>query len=403
MTRYYADLHIHLGRDGEGRPVKVSASAGLTVRGVVEECSRRKGVRIAGIVDCHSPGVIRDLEELIGRGEARELQGGGIVCSPAGPCVGGAGGDGVTILLASEVEVVVSGARCHIVAYLPCMDSTRGFSSWLKPRVTNINLSSQKCDAGIDEVVEAAARLGGFCVPAHAFTPHRGILGACVSRLSEAFEESSLAHVPAVELGLSADTDMADTIDEMASYTFLSNSDAHSRATIARECNLLDIEAPEFSEVESALRMRDSRRVIANLGLDPRLGKYHRTFCLDCGGLALGGEAAACPSCGSSRVVKGVWDRIRGIASYDHPVHPPWRPPYVHHVPLAFIPGIGPKTLDRIIARFGSEMKALHHTPLGELAQVTGEAVAGRIVAAREGRLRVTPGAGGIYGSVVID
>ncbi|MGE5543301.1 MAG: TIGR00375 family protein, partial [Bacillota bacterium] len=270
----------------------------------------------------------------------------------------------------------------------------------LKPRVTNLSLSSQKCSADPGEVVESVARLGGFCVPAHVFTPHRGVLGACADRLASVFDASSLDSIPAVELGLSADTDMADTIDEMAEFTFLSNSDAHSKATIARECNLLVMNAPGFSELESSLRRRGSRKVGANYGLDPRLGKYHRTLCLECGRPALGGEAAECPACGSSRVVRGVWDRVRRIASYDHPVHPAHRPPYIHQVPLSFIPGVGPKTLDRMIARFGSEMNALHQATRDELVEVVGEAVAGRVIAAREGRLKVRPGAGGSYGSI---
>jgi PHP family Zn ribbon phosphoesterase len=42
-----------------------------------------------------------------------------------------------------------------------------------------------------------------------------------------------------VELGLSSDTDLADTISETRQFTFLSNSDAHSGPNVAREYNLL--------------------------------------------------------------------------------------------------------------------------------------------------------------------
>ncbi|MGE5542271.1 MAG: TIGR00375 family protein, partial [Bacillota bacterium] len=337
MNAYYADLHIHLGRDGEGHPVKIAASSDLTVSGVIEECSTRKGIHIAGIVDCHSPGVIRDLERLVAGGRACELSGGGIWV----PGPGAESTAGVTVIPASEVELTANGGRFHLIAYLPSTGAARGFSSWLEPRVTNLSLSSQKCRADPDEVVESVRRLGGFCVPAHVFTPHRGVLGCCADRLASVFAPSSLDSIPAVELGLSADTDMADTIDEMALYTFLSNSDAHSKGTIGRECNLLLMDSPGFCELECSLRRTGSRRVGANYGLDPRLGKYHRTFCMECGRPALGGEAALCPTCGSPRVVRGVWDRVRRIASYDHPVHPAHRPPYVHQVPLSFIPGVG--------------------------------------------------------------
>ena len=393
MTEYYADLHIHLGRDGDGRTVKVSASMDLTVRGVIEECSARKGIHIAGVVDCHSPGVISELQRMVEKGEARELEGGGT-------WIPGTGLVGVTIIPASEVEVVANGARFHIISYLPSIDSARGFSSWLGRRVKNLTLSSQRCSADPNEVVGYVAGLGGFCVPAHAFTPYRGILGACAERLAEVFDGACLRHIPAVELGLSADTDMADTIDEMKGYTLLSNSDAHSRATIGRECNLLEMATPSFSDLRSALKRHGTKMVPANYGLDPRLGKYHRTFCLECGKPALGGETGHCPSCGSSRIVMGVWDRVRRIASYDHPVHPPHRPPYIKHVPLSFVPGVGPRAIDKMIARFGSEMNALHRATREDIASVVGEAVAARIIAAREGWLTVRSGAGGKYGSV---
>jgi uncharacterized protein (TIGR00375 family) len=215
------------------------------------------------------------------------------------------------------------------------------------------------------------------------------------------FDPRTLERLPAVELGLSADTDMADMIDELAAFTLLSNSDAHSRRSIAREYNVIEMESPDFRELSLALRRLEWRRVVQNVGLDPRLGKYHRSFCLSCGRAASGAAAVeVCPCCGSGRVVRGVWDRARQIASRDKPLHPPHRPPYVRQVPLAFIPGIGPAMLDRLIRRFGSEMNVVHRASERELASVAGERVARAIVAAREGMLSVTTGAGGFYGSV---
>ena len=40
-------------------------------------------------------------------------------------------------------------------------------------------------------------------------------------------------YIDAIELGLSSDTNMADGIAELHSYSFLSNSDAHSLGKIA--------------------------------------------------------------------------------------------------------------------------------------------------------------------------
>ena len=82
-------------------------------------------------------------------------------------------------------------------------------------------------------------------------------------------------------------------------------------------------------------------------------------------------------------------------------VVPANRPRYVYQVPLEFIPGIGKKTLDRLLLRFGTEMSILHDVPEAELAETAGEAAAAAIVSARFGELRLQAGGGGEYGKVV--
>ncbi|MCR4398412.1 MAG: endonuclease Q family protein, partial [Firmicutes bacterium] len=153
MNRFFVDLHIHLGRDGAGNPVKISASRDLTVAGVIEECALRKGVDVAGVVDCHSPGVLADLRRLVESGGAEELPGGGVRARIEGPA---RRHTEVVLVAASEVEVVVNGGPCHLVVYLPTLDSMERFSSWLGPLVRNIRLSSQRCDAAAADVVEQA-------------------------------------------------------------------------------------------------------------------------------------------------------------------------------------------------------------------------------------------------------
>ena len=52
--------------------------------------------------------------------------------------------------------------------------------------------------------------------------------------------------IPAIELGLSSDTFLADEISELEDKTFLTNSDAHSLPKIAREYNKLSVEDISF-------------------------------------------------------------------------------------------------------------------------------------------------------------
>ena len=37
-----------------------------------------------------------------------------------------------------------------------------------------------------------------------------------------------------------------------------------------------------FKELVKALKNEDGRKILANYGLDPKLGKYHRTYCELC-------------------------------------------------------------------------------------------------------------------------
>ena len=76
------------------------------------------------------------------------------------------------------------------------------------------------------------------------------------------------------------------------------------------------------------------------------------------------------------------------------------RPPYVYQVPLEFIPGIGPKLLDKLLDRFGTEMAVLHDASADALAETVGAPAAEKIVRARSGDLALDAGGGGRYGKV---
>ncbi len=403
MPRYYADLHVHLGW-ARGGPVKVSASPRLTFENVVAECRYRKGIEIIGIVDCQARGVLAEIIKMHNEGEVREQEGGGLRY-----------GGVLTVILGAEVETVESNGRAaHFISYLPDLDAMSRFSSWLARHVTNPFLSSQRSDLRAAELLEKTVELGGVLVPAHAFTPHKGLFGSVVDCLGEAFPPAAWDHLFALELGLSADTRLALRVPGADRFTFLSNSDAHSLASIGREYNLIEAEGPTFRELVDVLRGRKGR-VVANYGLDPRLGKYHRSRCLECGTVAEGSPPVlSCLSCGSDRVVVGVLDRVeylhhlgcrekgpvRGGAPHSRGLAPDPRPPYHYQVPLAFVPGVGPRTVDKLIKTFGSEMAVLHETSCADLETVVGSSVARMIVAAREGRLGIAPGGGGYYGRV---
>jgi uncharacterized protein (TIGR00375 family) len=388
MRSVFADLHVHIGRTDEGVPVKISGSRDLTFRNIAQEASERKGLDIVGIIDCHSPAVQADIARLLDRGEMQELPGGGIRYR------------NTTIILGSEIEVRDPGTRpFHLLAYLPDFASMRRFTGWLKRHMANVTLSSQRVRVTARELQREVTERGGILIPAHVFTPHRGLLGAGCERMAQLLDPERIA---AVELGLSADTELAGWIAELDPYTFVTNSDAHSPAKIGREYNRLAVERPDYAELVKALRREDGRAVSGNFGLNPRLGKYHRTYCAACDAILDDAERsiARCARCGGTNIVQGVMDRVLSIADRPAPHVPAWKPPYIYQVPLEFIPGLGRATLNRLLDRFGTEMNILHHASYGELADAAGETIAGMIVQAREGRLAIGSGGGGKYGKV---
>ena len=93
-------------------------------------------------------------------------------------------------------------------------------------------------------------------------------------------------------------------------------------------------------------------------------------------------------------------DRILSLADRQTPLFPKHRPPYRYQVPLEFLPGLGKKKLQALLAVFGTEMNILHRVTYEELAEQAGPEIAEMIVKAREGNLELQAGGGGKYGKV---
>ena len=153
---------------------------------------------------------------------------------------------------------------------------------------------------------------------------------------------------------------MADAISETRQFTFLSNSDAHSTGNVGREYNLLRVAELSFEEFRKAVYEEEGRRVLANYGMDPLMGKYHRSYCPQCERIALEeAPVVKCPRCGSEKLVMGVYDRIVQIQDRPQAIHPVGRPPYHYRVPLMSLPGVGPAAYDKLIKYLGSEIQVL--------------------------------------------
>ncbi|MFD2630753.1 endonuclease Q family protein [Oceanobacillus kapialis] len=386
MDHYFVDMHIHIGRDMDNKPVKITGAKSLTLTNVLKESSRNKGMGMIGVIDCHVPAVQHEINTLIKFGKAKELDGGGIRFEE------------VTLLLGSEIEIydVSSQGPIHVLCFLPDLQRMAQFTEWLTQRMTNINLSSQRYYGTGKELQYRVKELDGIFVPAHVFTPFKSLYGKGVRKsLTEVFDPDL---IDGIELGLSSDTTMADNLAELHAYPFLTNSDAHSLAKIAREYQAVKMDTPSFKEFLWALHGVEGRGITANYGMNPALGKYHLTICNECN-QHTPADSIKCIHCGSTKITKGVADRIQELS--DGEKNKKSRPPYFYQVPLEYIPYLGKKTYEKLLQKFNNEMNVIHKASQVEMEEVIPSKIAKSIIQMREGKLSIQAGGGGKYGKVI--
>ena len=372
-----ADFHIH-------SCFSMASSKDMVIRNMAPK-SKLKGLQLLGTGDAFHPKWLDIIEE------STDYLGDGIYSF-----------DGMDFVLTTEVEAK---HRIHHVIIIPDMDIARELSSKL-PSSNKSSDGRPKTRLGGAELLELAHDHDCLIGPAHAFTPWTGMYKSYDS-IYACFD----AKPDFVALGLSADTDMADTIGELKDFVFLSNSDAHSPwpHRLGREFNQIEIEDISYSSIKKAFKHRD---VKANYGLVPNLGKYHMTACTKCHKLidpTVARENKMKCSCGGT-IKKGVDYRISEIADSTDPVHPEFRPDYVHLMPLAeiisavygkgvttkYVQGIWQKLIDN----FKTEIDVLINVSLDDIKRVDSE-VSRAIGSFRNKTIDVVPGGGGQYGQIL--
>lgn len=388
LKTYFADMHIHIGRDIYNKPVKITASKTLTITNILKESSRNKGINMIGVIDCHAPAVQEEIKQLIDTNMAEELKEGGIRF------------ENVTLILGAEIEIYDEHCKgpIHVLCFFPTLEKITQFTEWLSPRMTNITLSSQRYYGTAKDLQYKVKELSGLFIPAHVFTPFKSMYGKGVHHsLAEVFDPDL---IDGIELGLSSDTMMADEISELHRYTFLSNSDAHSLAKIAREYQEVVMEEPSFTEFYYALHQVKGRKIKRNFGMSPQLGKYYTTVCNNCF-QSLEPNVHRCPACNSTKITKGVFDRIQELATIESGRESkPERPAYLHQVPLEYLPKLGPKTFNQLLNVFQTEMNVIHYASLDDLKEVVSDKLAHTIIQMREGNMEIDAGGGGRYGRI---
>jgi len=317
--------------------------------------------------------------------------------------------NGTHILLQTEVE---DNRRVHHIILFPSVSKVQEVRERLTGKSSDLDIEGRpKIHLSGAEIAQIAIDAGCLIGPSHAFTPWTAIFKE-YSSLKECYGSLS-DKICFIELGLSADTDMADRISELHSVAFLSNSDAHSPwpNKMGREFTTLAMKEITFEELVQALQREQGRKPILNVKFDPKEGKYHKTRCINCLTFFSAMDAATCkwrcPAC-KSPIKKGVAERVEELADLKEPQHPDHRPPCLHTIPLSEIIALAIGTKQtysekvqemwrKFISRFGNEITALINTPIDQLSEVHPK-TAELIAAFRQNKFSYVPGGGGFYG-----
>lgn len=305
-------------------------------------------------------------------------------------------------ILTVEVE---DPKRVHHLIMLPSFESAYNVREELKGNLEADGRPKIRMNGA--EIMDIAHDHNCLIGPAHAFTPWTSIYKAYDSLIDCYGRKPDF-----LELGLSADTDMADHIQELQDIPFLTNSDAHSPwpHRLGREFNEIEVDDLSFKDVANSIL---DKKIKANYGFDPRMGKYHKTACTKCYRIfdiedALRNKMRC--QCGGT-IKKGVDYRIYELSTWNEPHHPPHRPPYIHILPLAEILSLiydkGVTTVfvqkiwKKLVEKFGNEINVLIYASLEEIDAVDSQ-LTPVITSFRDNTLQIRPGGGGKYGEILL-
>lgn len=351
--------------------------------------------------------------------------------------------DNTSFILTVEIEDQES---IHHVVLLPSFESVENLRKQL--RNDSLNLDHEwggrpRVNLQAETIAGIVRDVGGLIGPAHVFTPFKAIFreGKYAS-ISDCYRAEA-RNIHFLELGLSADSEIADQIKELHRLTYITSSDAHSPSPdkIGREFVRFKLDAPTFDELRYAILREKGRSATLNIGLHPKLGKYYLSFCSKCRrtlSVQKGNSPPSyddlniymsyanqndwlkilkdihqrylkCPADGKPLRL-GVHDRATMIGK-EHNGSPSHRPPYLHMPPLLELIAlsVGVKSTKtksaqnlyaRMIEAFSTEIEILTETPTERIHKIDTK-VSAMISAYRNGEIGYDAGGGGRYGSII--
>ncbi len=260
-----------------------------------------------------------------------------------------------------------------------------------------------------------------YLIPAHIWTPWFSVFGSKsgYDSLEEVFGNMR-PYVFALETGLSSDPTMNRRFHNLDTCRLVSNSDAHSCETLAREATVF-AGLPSYHGIFTALQQppslpfeEDSSRTRhwGTVEFFPQEGKYyhdgHRACDVNFSPAESMVHGNTCPACGKPLTL-GVLHRVEELAARSPHPGPSLTENVLSLVPLIQILAETLHTRPQnkktqvvyknLTSALGPELDILTHIPLEHIAAVMPE-TAWRIHHMRTGRLRLIPGYDGEYGKV---
>ncbi len=399
---FVADLHIH-------SPYAFACSKALTLDNLAV-WGRRKGIDLLATGDFTHPYWAEGLRSNLTECDDGLYEYGGVRFVP---------GTEISCVYRQDGRT----RRIHLLVMMPTLEAAAAFTGRLvdygkleSDGRPTVSLSArQLLETALDCCPQA------LVIPAHAWTPWYGVYGskAGFDSLDECFGDLA-PMVRAVESGLSSDPAMNRAVAELAGRAVVSFSDAHSPGNLGREVTAFS--APlSWDGLANAV---NHGAVAYTVEFYPEEGKYHYSGHRKCGvsyGTAdLERNGPICPVCGRPLTL-GVLHRVNEVSGHAtiHDMEPDADgfvrgddngPPYARLIPLreiiAAVRGVGVNTrtvmrnYSAITDAVGSELDALLRASAADLEAITEEPVARAILQAKTGKVHVSPGFDGQYGTV---
>ena len=400
--RFLADLHIH-------SPYAFACSKALTLENL-SAWARRKGIDLLATGDFTHPVWAENLRNEL-TPEADGLYSYG----------------GVRFVPGTEISCVYRqggrGRRIHLLVLVPSLDAAAVLTKHLAHYGKLASDGRPTVSLSAHDLAALALDLHPetIVIPAHAWTPWYGIYGSRsgFDSLEECFGDLA-PMIMAIESGLSSDPSMNWAVPDLQARSVVSFSDAHSVNRLGREMTAF---AATLSWDGLSTALHDFG-VAYTVEFYPEEGKYHYSGHRKCGiaydSAQLAANGSDCPVCGRPLTL-GVLHRVSALAdkSVDSDLHPGSdgflrsagnHPPFARLIPLQEIIaavrnlGVNTRTVMReytaVTDAIGSELSALLFASHTDLAAVAKDDVADAILRARSGKINITPGYDGQYGSI---